>query len=127
MADTEISIFSFTNATVQDRNFIIETYKSNDLISSQVNYSDKIYDLQAKRFDSQIKEVENYEFNLQTVRFAGISVLTSNSSARTYLMRARKNSDNSIIYWRTSTIDYSAVESGYQLNAIKELCVVAYD
>jgi hypothetical protein len=122
MAD-DISIHSaVAGNNFSDRVFEIETTFNGNIL----NFTNKIFEIE-EQYQSVLFDFKNYTSRIEFPSHTPINISSANETPRTYLMRAKKVSDSSYVYWRTSAIDYYAVESGFQFNLLSELCVVAYD
>ena len=127
MADTEISVFKISPFSINNIGETTEyAVKASNITSSNIFYENSI-GLTSNKFDIKQINFNNEISLLKSVEYQSQDTGSNQQKTTTYLMRARKNSDNSFVYWRATTIDYAATGSGFQLNAIKELCVVSYD
>jgi len=122
MAD-DISIHSaVAGNNFSDRVFEIErTFNGNIL-----NFTNKIFEIE-KQYQSVLFDFKNYTSRIEFPSHTPININSANQTPRTYLMRAKKVSDNSYIYWRASSVDTTGTYSGLSQNSLYDICVASYN
>ena len=119
MADTEISTHSF-NVDVNNR-----TYETVLNVSSiPFNFNNRNYQNELG-FHKFLFDLSNRTYVREFGTYSPITI--SNTVPKTYLMRARKNSDSTFIYWRSSWVDVTGANSGQAQGSFYDVCVVAYN
>ena len=129
MANTEISVYSISNLNVKTVSFSIEALKDNSLPYDKLNYTNKAFEVQALRHGGLDRQSKFYAFSNEVGLFQGLKIKTAAdiAAAKTYLLRARKTSDNSFIYWRSENADVTGVDSGYSRNEFYDVCIITYN
>lgn len=125
MPATEITTFDDLNISINNRNFIIESLNDNSV--ARINFFNKTYSLEEDKFVLENKEFTNYNYTLESKFFATMQFSAPAVNNLRYNMRARKVSDNTFIYWRTTAVDSSGAESGFNVNEIYDICVLGYN
>lgn len=125
MSATEITTFNDLNISTNNRNFIIESLNDNSVAT--INFSNKTYSLEEDKFLLDSKEFANHNYRLESKFFATMQFSAPAANNLRYNMRARKVSDNTFIYWRTTAVDSSGAESGFNVNEIYDICVLGYN
>lgn len=119
MADTEISTHSF-DVNTNNRTYEIELNTS----STPFNFNNRIYQNELS-FHNFLFDLSNRSYIREFGTYSPITI--SNSAPKTYLMRARKNSDDTFIYWRSNWVDFTGANSGQSQGSFYDVCVVAYN
>jgi len=119
MADTEISTHSFS---LNQENRTYEVIVSTS--SFPVNFNNTTYQNE-KGFHKFLFDFSNRNYLREFGTYSPITI--SNNPNKTYLMRAKKNSDSTFIYWRSNWVDSTGANSGESQGSFYDICVVAYN
>lgn len=138
MAVTEIDVFGVSPFNINNgsTNLEFSTQKNtavvtDKLFSNEANSKQVLFNISTHQFINEITTNKNNfivnnklfinEINInKTAQF-----VTENTITRAYIMRARKVSDNSFVYWSYGEVDRTGVNSGYQSNELHDICVLA--
>jgi len=140
MADTEIALYSPFQNIVNSTAFEIQfQMQKTNFSSSFTNFSNEVStinilkDANYLNFTNEANTIKtiftiNYINNSTTEQriFSPISFYNE-SSIKKYSMRARKVIDNSFVYWRSTNIDSVGQYSGFSINELKDICIIAYN
>lgn len=120
MAD-EINIHNVVVGSVFSNKFfeIERTFDDNIF-----NFNNKIFSVEKALHPNQFN-FENYISRIEFTSYSHISI--ANISDKQYLMRARKVSDNSFVYWRSTNVDSTGQYSGFSTNELKDICIISYN
>ena len=125
MSATEITTFNGLEITNNNRNYIIESLQDNSV--NKINFFNKVYSLEEDKFLLDNKQFSNYKYRIESRSFTTIQISQPTTSSLQYLMRARKVSDSSFIYWRSTNVDSTGQNSGFSINELKDICIIAYN
>ncbi len=138
MADTEIQVFKPFQNNISNNTYELSVEIQNTIFQSNAfNYSNEISVIKLNapidfetfiREEQTSKNIFNVNYATSANQFAVFNPITFQSvSTKKYAMRARKVSDDSFIYWRTSTVDSNGNESGFNSNEIYDICILGYN
>lgn len=126
MPDIEILTHKGLDIFSDNKVFIIEAL--NNVSMSKLNFSNKSYLLEKLKDNLDDTEFKNFNYILESRLFTGIQVAVPiAANTPKYNMRARKASDNTFVYWRSTILDTSASQSGYPSGFLYDICFINYN
>ena len=120
MADTEISVYNGLNTYNVERLFIIESLRDDS--ESNINFKNNTYSLEEDKFLLDNKQFTNFNFSMESKYFSTIRLTAPAESVTYYNMRAKRVSNNSFIYWSSTTLDTLGEDSGFNFEEIYDIC-----